>query len=223
MNVRVLAILLLLVCAGSLAGNDLVVEPQNLMGARISDRAVIASILQEQLIAVPVDSVEELLILDLDGNGFSSGDLVQVLPGNQSRLLGQLSPQLQERMEKWKFASNQEVIARAGARAADVESTDDPVTAMFSALLKILETGYGQQPISMEFVRDTTTLRYRIWGYDADSLQLRKLKEFAGGRGDLIQWERVDTLFIADTVFYDVMLVIKETADTLYVPVPVYR
>ena len=64
-------------------------------------------------------------------------------------------------------------------------------------------------------------MEFRIWDYHPDSLHALPPDLFSGGGLDLFQFQRIDTLYIADTVLYDVMYLVKEITDTLYVPVKI--
>ncbi len=220
--VKTLGTLILLVClSGVLFGGKPLVEPQVRLSTLVDDPDLIRQVLTEQLLALNPAEVEFLEFVDLDGNGFGSGDIFVVHPGNSVYILNRLSPGLQEEMSGWKFASNQEVVAPAATRSRDLSPGNDPLLGLFSSILRILEAGYGSSPFSLELRRDSSLVEFRIWDYHPDSLHTLPPDIFSGGGVDLFQFQRIDTLYIADTVLYDVMYLVKEITDTLYVPVKI--
>jgi len=187
--------------------------------ATITDSELIKFFLEAYMI--PETDVDKMVFIDATANGFGAEDLIKCYPSEQTYYFFP-SDSAQKIMNSWKFTSNFQVVTQD--KPAEVfESLESEKAAnwILAGLLRRLNWNYQDLPIKIYFERDSTAvIRFDMWGYNEAALQWRppppppKVPETTY---DVMHIIRSDTLYVADTTYYDQYYIYRSISDTIFI------
>ena len=196
------------------------VEAAMVLRARSADPLLVERLLSQQVLGWDPATVEELELLDLDGDGFGEGDLLRAWPGGRSHLLRPLDRELRESLAGWAFSANREVHAPAGVQADELTALGNPTALLLGDLLGAARRHLGLSTFELALDARPDGMLLRVWDYPGDSLYVRPGQ--GGGRRvrDVVQLVRQDTTYVVDRVLRDLLILESRVVDTLYVKKP---
>lgn len=213
---RTCAILSLLALAAALRAQAPAVTAGMHLEARVVDRATIEELCSQQLLPVDPGAVQALRLLDLAGDGFGEGDLLQVEPGGATHLLRPLGAELRARMQGWSFSANQELAAPFDVDPKALRASGQPVAGLLADLIEASRRNLGSSDVELALDASPDGLRLRVWDFQGDSLFRRP--GFGGERvRDVAQILREDTTYVVDKVLHDLLIIESTVVDTVWV------
>ncbi|MDZ7266876.1 MAG: hypothetical protein ONB48_06135 [candidate division KSB1 bacterium] len=186
--------------------------------ATITEPGLIDFFLMEFLITDnPVTKME---IIDATANGFGVEDIVKCYPSERI-YVPTPSDTAQKVMNAWHFAANFQVVTQnSPAEIFEGTRTDAAQNAILAGLLRGLERNYQDWPIKLYFERDQQTATFEIWGYNPLMLKYKPAPPVIPDTVtayDVVHVLRQDTLIVADTTLFDVLLIQRTVSDTVFV------
>lgn len=186
--------------------------------ATITEPGLIDFFLMEFLITdSPVSRME---IIDATANGFGVEDIVKCYPSERI-YVPTPSDTAQKVMNAWHFAANFQVVTQnSTAEVFEGTKTDAPQNGILAGLLRGLERNYQDLPIKLYFERDQQTATFEIWGHNPVKLKYKPAPPVMPDTVtsyDVVHVLRQDTLIVADTTLYDVLLIQRTVSDTVFV------
>ncbi len=209
--VSALVVLALLAVASPAAqAQDVQVRPKEVHHVVVEDGQLIDVFRREQLLSptLPIDSLE---FVDVTMNGFSSGDLMIIYPGERVVPLFEISSRLRSIMNEWSFPANLTYSAPSVDPTLiqeDVRLLRSPFAGILATLLKGIDYYYTGSYIEGFFrvARGQDVATITLWNYEDRAMRYRE----------------GSPMNVADTLrAYDLLkLYINETvSDTVFVPV----
>lgn len=201
--------------------DKLAVEQVSIPTVTITDEKLIEFFLEEFMIIE--DSVVQMQVIDATGNGFGEDDLIKLYPSNQI-YFPVPSDTAQKIMNSWEFRANFRIDTENKPPEVYEElQTNKAPNAIFASLLRGLAYNYKDWPMKIKFERDSSGVTFEMWGYDESKIQFTppppplpdSIVTF-----DLVHVLRSDTLFVADTTYFDFMYVFKTVSDTVFIKEP---
>ena len=201
------------------------IVPHTVDKAIIIDQVLIKKIADEMLIPLEDEKLEKMEIIDITQDGFGKNDIAKVYPSGKYYRVTEISDSLEEEMGSWKREASQDITFNLESSKDFYnlyEQRQSPQYLLLSSIAYALERVYKESlPIELYFRRDASGITFNYWGYDADSLTYRPSKPVdleSSTAYDLMYILQSDTTIITDTTLYDVMLIYKTLADTIFVP-----
>lgn len=186
--------------------------------ASITDQELIRFFIDAYLI--PEEEVTEIRFIDATGNGFGEEDLIKCFPSGKT-YYPIPSDTAQKIMNSWEFTSNfQNVTQIKEPEVFENLETDKAANWILAGLLRRLNWNYNDLPMKIYFEQDTSTVVFDMWGYNPNALQWKppppppKVPETTY---DILHVYRSDTLYVADTTYYDQFYIYRTVADTLFI------
>lgn len=211
-------ILLLAVRTELPAQQAITIDQRMVPTASISDSTLIDFFLQEFLI--PETGVEKIQFIDATGNGFGEEDLIKCFP-SEKIYFQTPSDTAQKVMHNWVFTSNfQSVTQNKPPEVFEALPREKAQNWILAGLLRSVNWNYGDLPMKMYFERDSTTMTFEMWSYNPVALRWKPPpppKRVPETTYDIIHVLRSDTLYVADTTYYDQFYIYREVSDTLFI------
>lgn len=214
--------LLLLLSTGATvnapAQEKILIDQKMISIATITDTSLIKFFLEAFFISET--NVTRMEFIDATANGFGEEDLVKVYPSEKIYLTTP-SDTAQKVMHSWKFTDNyQTVTQNKPPEVFENLPTNKAENWILAGLLKSLNWQYRDLPMKLRFERDSTTTLFEMWGFNRSALSWRppppppRIPETTY---DVIHVLRSDTLFVADTTYYDQFYIYRTIRDTLFI------
>jgi hypothetical protein len=207
------------------AGAGLAQQPGTSFGqmtrpfVRITDPDLIEFFTYEFMI--PETTIAYLDVVDVTNNGFGEDDLIIAYPSYRVHTPAP-SDSAQRIMGTWKFKAETQIDAEnVSAATFDSLNAETPENAILSGLLHALERNYFDFPIKILFERDRESFRFQMWDYNQTALYYTPPPPPAPDTVvtyDVVHAIREDTVFVADTTYYDMLYVFRTVSDTVFVP-----
>ncbi|MFQ5769482.1 MAG: hypothetical protein ACE5HX_03030 [bacterium] len=201
-----------------LAQGEVIIDQAKIATATVTNPKLIDFFIQSYLI--PETEVTEIQFIDATGNGFGEEDLIKCFPSEKTYYLFP-SDTAQKVMNKWKYKANYQItVKNESPEVFESLETRKAENWILSGLLRSLNWNYSDLPMKIYFARDSTTMVFEMWGYNPWALQWKppapppKVPETTY---DVVHIIRSDTLFVADTTYYDQFYIYRSVSDTLFI------
>ena len=198
---------------------QVVIDQFMVPAALVTDADLIKKFLDIYMI-LEEDHVDKIQIIDATGNGFGENDLLKCFPSGMTYFMYP-NKEAEAIMKGWKFTSNYEnVTGIIEPELLKTFTVDPEKNWILASLLEGLNVHYTDDNVKIYFEKDTSTITFEMWGYNPDSLYWHEpppVKTYPDTIFDIVQIIRSDTMYVADTTFYDQFYVLHTIADTVYI------
>lgn len=201
------------------AQSEVIIDQTMVATATITNPELIDFFIKTQLI--PENEVTKIQFIDATSNGFGEEDLIKCFPSEQTYFFHLLSDTAQKVIEDWEFTSNfQSVTRNESPKVFESLETDKAQNWILSGLLRSLNWNYNDTPMKIYFERDSTTMVFEMWGYNPWNLRWKPPPPpptVPETTYDILHIFRSDTLFVADSTYYDHFYIYRSVSDTLFI------
>lgn len=200
------------------AQDEVIIDQAIIATAAITDPDLIDFFIHAYLI--PETGVSRIQFIDATGNGFGEEDLIKCFPSEKTYYLFP-SDTAQKVMNNWKYEANYQItVKNESPELFERLETDKAQNWILSGLLRGLNWNYNDLPMKIYFERDSTTVVFEMWGYNPWALQWKPPPPpttVPETTYDILHIIRSDTLFVADTTYYDQFYIYRTVSDTLFI------
>lgn len=194
----------------------------------ISDQKLIEYILETQMI-VEDSTVTALSLFDMTGEGFADNDILMTHPQMNVYILSVIPDSLLEIMKGWGSVVQVQLNLPADITGQDVRSMKTKIPkgnrfrySLLEALLKVVDNCYSGVDLSIAFKRDSLSTTIEVWDYDKSKVDTISEREILAGDTieyyDILFMTNTDTVYMTDTVYYDMIYIYSSTNDTIFLP-----
>ena len=162
---------------------------------------------------IPETLVTRMEIIDVGKNGFGPKDLVRVYPSDEIYFVEFVSQKAQLLMNDWEFKANFQIIAQnTDPSVLDEHSENKPAYNIFISLLRSLGRNYKDYPIKLKLERDSSTVTFEMWDYNAGELK------FDPNSTKMLADRLINKAYsFVDSTYYDCIFIYKTIVDTVYI------
>jgi hypothetical protein len=199
--------------------------------ARIDDPATIAVWTEEFFLGASDSTISEILVVDLNQNGFEEGDYAILQPSGEAIPLTEIPERIREMMREWEPPREYEVGLRVSsdidtllAWAEKDDSSDAEIRrctyCTVKQLLHALQKLYLANELRFYLERGPDgSIQAKIWDFKPQGFYYTDCKAEADTLPlfDVLQVSRRDTMLVTERNFFDMVFVTKTVAESIFV------
>ena len=205
--------------------------------AEVFDKEIIDMILYDFFIPADLEDITKVEVIDITGNGYGNNDVLILYPMETIYAIEGPSPELVEIMRSWSFdefrrdAENLPADEFYPVRADSLVKNDLLIpeeervnvaqAAVLSDLIASLDRNYQDDDINIRFQRDENGLTFQFWNFNNEALAFTPRPPAVSDTVnvfDLMQITVFDSTIVADTTFYDMLMIHSTVEETVYLP-----
>jgi len=205
--------------------------------AEVFDKEIIDMILYDFFIPADLEDITKVEVIDITGNGYGNNDVLIVYPMETIYAIEGPSPELVEIMRSWSFdefrrdAENlpadefypirADSLVKNNLLIPEEERVNVAQAAVLSDLIASLDRNYQDDDINIRFQRDETGLTFQFWNFNNEALAFTPRPPAVSDTVnvfDLMQITVFDSTIVADTTFYDMLMIHSTVEETVYLP-----
>jgi len=199
---------------------NLIIIDQGLVATATFEDKDLIDFFMESYMILDETEVTKMQMIDATNNGFGEHDLIKCFPSGQIYFMFP-NEDAESRIKSWEFTSNKQIVS--GIYEPETfknTSRDREANWILGELLTGINQHYHDLPLKIYFERDQETVTLDMWGFVQDSLYWINPPPpimYPDTAYDLVHIYQSDTLYVADTTYYDQFYVYHNIADTVFI------